>query len=170
MDPVKRAREFNQRGLAAMDCGQFDAAAEFFRNATVAVPHAAGAHNNLGFALFQLGRYQEAIESYDRAVEIQPNYAAAYDNRANALYQLKSFEAVVSYDAAIAINPDYPGVHRRKGLALMKLGRYADALRSFDQEPASDAALAEMIRADCPPGARIRIAPGRGKAPRVAHR
>jgi hypothetical protein len=59
MDPVKRAREFNQRGLAAMDCGQFDAAAEFFRNATVAVPHAAGAHNNLGFALFQLGRYQD---------------------------------------------------------------------------------------------------------------
>ena len=112
--------------------------------------------SNKGMALFSLERYEEAFEAFDRAVKIDPEGGDAWCLRGSALSRLdKSEEAIESFDEAKKHchpahfdMPRFTWIPRRgdtslkddvskpcylKGVVLMGLGRYEEAVKSFDE-------------------------------------
>ncbi|GAA2640701.1 hypothetical protein GCM10010399_87880 [Dactylosporangium fulvum] len=85
----------------------------------------------------------KAVEAYDRALAVQPRYVSALVNKAVTLSDMgRMEEAVRSADEAIRVidagntPDDVPNARAyafgAKGAALLKLGRYQDALAAID--------------------------------------
>jgi len=82
--PPPEAAAYRQ-GLAALQRGDFEAAAADFTEALRLNPRNAGALVNRGAARARQGRYAEAVADYDLALAIDPTLAEAWCNRAGAL-------------------------------------------------------------------------------------
>jgi tetratricopeptide (TPR) repeat protein len=65
--------------------GEFEAAADSYRQALSLAPSYADLHNQLGVALHAADRDDEALQAFTRALEINPRYIEARLNRAIAL-------------------------------------------------------------------------------------
>lgn len=112
--------------------------------------------SNRGLALFKLGRYEEAIKAFDRTLEMDPGFAGAWCSRGSALMELKRYEeALESFEKAKEnaevmgfafprftwvpstenkeLKHDISHACFLKGLALSMLGRYKEAVESFDE-------------------------------------
>ena len=76
---------FYNLGNACHNRGEFEPAAEAYREAVRFNPRDADSWNNLGKTLKELNRLEEAIAAYSRALEIRPEMAVAHCNRAIAL-------------------------------------------------------------------------------------
>jgi len=68
------------RGLAAINNGDWAAAVAANREALALDPSSADACNNLGWALAQLGRRDEAAQAYRRALAPRPGDDRARNN------------------------------------------------------------------------------------------
>ncbi len=69
-------------GLTALNAGQNEEAAEWFRAALLGNPRSADAWNNRGWAQYKLGFLAQARASYLRAIEITPSHERARNNLA----------------------------------------------------------------------------------------
>jgi tetratricopeptide (TPR) repeat protein len=89
------------------------------------------------------GDFDAALASYDRALAIQPRYTAALANKATTLHDMgRDPGAIAVADEVIRIVDADDAIDRTpearatalgvKGAALFTLGRYAEALESFD--------------------------------------
>ena len=106
-DPA--AEHWFQRGLALEESGApIEQAAQAYRRAVEANPHAAGALVNLGTIAFRGKKLREAEEFYIRAAEADPQYALAQFNLAN-LYDEQGLveEARGHYLQALSLNNRY---------------------------------------------------------------
>ena len=74
------ARLYNSRGAAALETGQYSAAATAFRQAVSLAPSNARAHYNLGNAYEELHDFDQAIGEYQHALELDDGLVAAYNN------------------------------------------------------------------------------------------
>lgn len=94
--------------------------------------------NNRGEKLFSLGRYFEALSSYNHALLIDSESSLVLANRCGVLSQLeRHLEALKSCDLALKGNQEWGKsgevlVWNNKGNALFNLGRYEEALVSFN--------------------------------------
>ena len=88
-----------------------------------------------GNTLCSLGRLEEAIASYDKALEIKPDYYEAWNYRGIILcdYLGRYEEAIISFNKAIEIKPDCYEAWYNRGVALRNLGRFDEAITSYDQ-------------------------------------
>ena len=99
-----------------------------------------------GLALQTMGRLETALGSYGRALRIDPENVMAragqcavaaelgYSGGAGNSYQGCTLgESVVAYEQALAQQPDTETLWFQQGLALEQLGRYAQALTSYEQ-------------------------------------
>ena len=87
-----------------------------------------------GIALAEVGRYPEAEVALARAVSLRPDdaprsTAAASRCRGSIAPPRRS----ICHDRALAINPANPAALNNRGHALLALGRYAEALDSYDR-------------------------------------
>ncbi|MEM7062110.1 MAG: tetratricopeptide repeat protein [Cyanobacteria bacterium P01_B01_bin.77] len=99
-----------------------------------------------GLALQTMGRLETALGSYGRALRVDPEnvmaragqcavaaelgYSGGYGNS----YQGCTLgESVIAYEQALAQQPDAETLWFQQGLALEQLGRYAQALTSYEQ-------------------------------------
>jgi tetratricopeptide (TPR) repeat protein len=91
--------------------------------------------------LRDLGKVEESLPLFDRALEIGPEdeeYWFALTNKGTALAKIDRHEEAISlYDQSL-LNPDknwddIREIWHAKGESLMKLGRYEDALVSFQE-------------------------------------
>lgn len=106
-----------------------------------------------GSNLEKIGRYEEAVISYDRALEIEPDDYYIWCLRGDALGKLGKYEeAIASYDKIIEIDvnerflktnsenieieemqDDYYFIWLIRGDALKELGKYEEAIVSYDR-------------------------------------
>ena len=89
---------------------------------------------NLGLAFFKIGKYEQAIKSYDNAISRNPNYYEAWINKGIAESNLALYgDALLSFRSAAELDTQNPLASTNIGLLLVKLGRYNESVKFFDE-------------------------------------
>ena len=80
--------------------------------------------------------FKQAINDYANAIKLKPNYWQAYRNKARTHIYLKQYEqAIIDLTAAISYVKDTTtGLYYLRGEALYCSGKYAYAIKDFDEE------------------------------------
>ena len=92
-------------GIAALQRGDFEQAAEFMRQVLDLEPKAVDAYFFLGQASMGLGRPGQAVDAFDQAVLLDSGFAPAYLGRARVLQALSPDKVAVDYANAIKADP-----------------------------------------------------------------
>lgn len=96
-------------GNEAYERGDYEAALEAYRRASVAAPERPEPRYNAGLALHRLGRFEDAVQETARALPIEDalEAARAHYNLGNHYVRLGRLpEAFVSYRQALLLDPD----------------------------------------------------------------
>jgi tetratricopeptide (TPR) repeat protein len=126
------AADLFQRGLAAHQCGQLQAAAEIYRQVLQLWPGHADSAHLLGVVAHQSGQGALAIEHIRHAIGLDPLQAHYHYNLGLALLATgRVDDAVVVFDAALRLRPDYPEVHYNRGNALKQQDRTREAAECY---------------------------------------
>ena len=121
----KKARPYNNRGLAYMDRGNIIQAVSDYTRAAAINPRYADAYNNRGVAYTQQGNFTQAISDLTQAIEIKPNYIEAYNNIGITYYQQGNItQAFSEFNRAIEVNPNYPKAYYNRGVAYYMIKKY----------------------------------------------
>ena len=149
---------WNKLGMTQVQLGQFTGALDSFDHALKLDPYFVKAWVNKGDALTNLGNTQEAIDAYDRAIAINPNDLRALVNKGVNLQVLgrqeeaqKVFNEVIRIsDKEIRTHPNDAkfdaGLWTYRALAFTKLGRYREALQSYDEALSVDPKHNEALK------------------------
>jgi tetratricopeptide (TPR) repeat protein len=136
---------WNKLGTTQSKLGQYEGAVDSFEHAIKLDPYFGQAWVKKGDALKNLGKTGDAIEAYDRAIAINPNDLHALVNKGVGLQELgnqeeaqKVFNEVIRLsDKEIRVHPNDARfdaeLYNYRALAFTKLGRYREALQSYDQ-------------------------------------
>ena len=90
-------------------------------------------HKAAGNAAFKEGRFNEAATHFTAAIAADPSNAVLFSNRSGARVAPRaSEEALADAERATALRPDWAKGFSRKGAALYGLGRYAEAIATFE--------------------------------------
>ena len=137
-------------GNALSAAGNMAAAAASFQQAVVYAPDKVDGWANLALALRHQGRYDEASEAYREALQRAPGDAELHTSLGITLHRMNRLEdAVEHYRTALELAPN--GTETAEtcanlGNALRDLGRFGEALESYDRalaiRPELDPALA----------------------------
>lgn len=105
--PKASADSLYNEGVAAMQKGDFAAAAGKFQEAIQLKADFAAAHNNLAFSLRKQGQknFELALRHYNKAIELDPKLAQAYHYR-GVLQVLQGNEAAAKADHAKLLELD----------------------------------------------------------------
>lgn len=126
------SQEFNEKGFAAFNAADFNAAISYFSQALDLNQRNDLALNNRALAYRQIENYQQALLDIDSAIEINPTESLYYSTRATIFTKLhRQLEAVVDLDKAINIEPLLEYV-MNKIVILKKLNRYNEALTGIE--------------------------------------
>jgi tetratricopeptide (TPR) repeat protein len=83
---------------------------------------------------FKKGNYEKAIEFYTYATEMDPKNHVYYTNRSLCYASMKKWEkSLRDAEKSVSLKSDWEKGHYRKGCALRELGRYQEALSSFEK-------------------------------------
>lgn len=100
-----------------------------------------------GEGLLAQGDVASAASTLRRVLAQSPTHIGAMEALAKAYWRLSDFESLLPLiERMVALNPYEPGYHALRGGALQGLGRYGDAVRSFERssDPSSQAAIDEL--------------------------
>jgi tetratricopeptide (TPR) repeat protein len=128
----RKARSFNNLGLALSRQGNFKEAMANFDKALALKPNYAQPHYNLGLLLAKLGKLSQGIQYLQTAVQIDPYSHKAHNGLgAVLLVQGDLDSAAVHLKQALKIAPDYPEAHNNLGLVMQRNGDLAAAIDHF---------------------------------------
>jgi serine/threonine-protein kinase len=139
LNPNEDARYvlFLTRGILHFNQRELGEAAADFRSALVLKPDQYNAYLNLAQVDLAQGRFEEAAEQARAALRLRPpaQVVAGYhvERGRNLLREKRYDEAVQECAAALELCPAQPLPHAVRGRALLELGRYEQAERSFDE-------------------------------------
>jgi len=91
------AIQYRIKGYVYQQQGDYDQAAENYKNAIVRNPFYVCAYNDLGIVYEQQGWYDRAQEQYIKAIELDPTYVSAYSNLALLNERLGDLDAACYY-------------------------------------------------------------------------
>lgn len=121
--------------LAAM--GRNDSSLVAFDRAIALKPDFADAWNNRGALKLQMGNLAGTIADCSRAIELDPRHRDAFANRSLAYVQSGQFDkAIPDSRRAVELQPGRPDNYLQLGtiaFALSRLGRYGEAVATFDE-------------------------------------
>ncbi len=118
-------------GVIALQCGNFEAAADLIQQA-IDVQPSANFYCNLGNALKEQGRRREAIASYRQALTRDANLAEAWCNLGDVLLdEGEPEEAANCCRRAIEMRPGFAEAHCNLGNALLKQGKLDGAIGCY---------------------------------------
>ncbi|MFF5157795.1 tetratricopeptide repeat protein [Streptomyces sp. NPDC000348] len=130
------------RGIALRELGRPTEALDAFAEANRCDPAHAQAMFDRGNVFLDLRQPENAVEAYARAVAIEPRYADALVNKGVTLSDLdRPAEALADLDEAVRLHAANEAVggahaighaHGARGAALIKLGRYEEAVAAID--------------------------------------
>eukprot|EP00403_Amphidinium_massartii_P044006 CAMPEP_0178439132 /NCGR_PEP_ID=MMETSP0689_2-20121128/35987_1 /TAXON_ID=160604 /ORGANISM="Amphidinium massartii, Strain CS-259" /LENGTH=494 /DNA_ID=CAMNT_0020061629 /DNA_START=12 /DNA_END=1492 /DNA_ORIENTATION=+ len=94
--------------------------------------HLADSEKEKGNEAFYSKDYEEAEAYYSRSIQYTPSDPSTWANRALVRLKLENSQgALQDCEHSLALNPRYMKALHRKGKALYELGRYEEAVRSF---------------------------------------
>lgn len=133
--PVRRAYLLWEQGYILHSLGEYESAAERFRQSIEAYPTAEG-HTFLGWSLSHLGQTEEAIAQCKKAIALDPDYGNPYNDIGVYLIDLgRPDEAVPWLKKAMQAKRyccvHYP--HFNLGRILLMKGRVEEAARAFER-------------------------------------
>lgn len=149
---------WNKLGMTQAQLGQFGEAADSFNRAVKLDPYFGKAWVNLGDALTNLGKTQDATDAYNRAIAINPNDLRALVNKGvNSQERGEQEEAQKVFAEVIRISDKEIRSHPNdakfdaelwtyRALAFTKLGRYREALQSYDEALSIDPKHIEALK------------------------
>lgn len=127
-------------GDAQLDMGEWQAAADFYRQALAIEPDHAGIQNNLGLALSKLRQYEPARDALRRALAIDPQSANARYTLGSIAHELGDLdEAAAWLTEAVAIEPGFAAGFAFLANVYRELGRTGEAItacrRALELDP-----------------------------------
>ncbi|MGB8699293.1 MAG: tetratricopeptide repeat protein [Thermosynechococcaceae cyanobacterium] len=138
---------WNNHGYALYHLGRLKEAVASYDKALTLQPNYPEAWNNRGRALKELGLLQEAIDSYGKALALKPDFDEAETNRAlaqQALNEQPQDNRV--YDTVLDLNLDYLEAWFHKANSLVYLGRYEEAIASYNKVLAYQSAHRDLTK------------------------
>ena len=88
----------------------------------------------LGTKAFTAKDYGKAIEHFSDAIKENPSDHTLYSNRSACYFNTHdSTKALEDAEKCIAIKADWDKGHQRKAMALQQLGKYDDAIKSYEE-------------------------------------
>jgi tetratricopeptide (TPR) repeat protein len=139
LNPNEDARYvlFLTRGILRFDQRELESAAADFRSAVALKPDQYNAYLNLGHVYLAQGQFKHAADMVGRAMRLRPpaRVVCSYQvERGRCLMRDRRYEeALRACEEALELAPDQPLPLAVRGRALLALGRYEPAERSFDQ-------------------------------------
>lgn len=122
----------NNLGVILADRGEYEKAAEHYRQGIALNPNQGEGYYSLAQALTKLpGREAEARQNLATAIRLNPKLAAAHSAYATLLARMpgRRDEAIRHFEAALQLRPDHAEDHSNLGLLLAALpGRLEDAV------------------------------------------
>lgn len=101
--PGGEVYDWYRRGLALLESGDADAAAQVLEHANAVAPESASVLEALARALFDAGRYAPAVSAFERLVERDPGSDYARFGLGLALTRLDRFKEAVDHLALAAV-------------------------------------------------------------------
>ena len=145
------------KGIEELNAGQLDAAIETFRQVTTTVPAFADAHYHMGLAYYQRAEFQKAIEAFSETLKRLPrdidaliklglasHKAGDADARDRLAKRAFYEQAIKAYQTALEIQPHNVEALNNLGLAYQELGRFDDAIATYQEGLTLSPALPQL--------------------------
>lgn len=121
-------------GLAYLDAGKYELAADRFLAVLELDPVNVDAHNELAIALVNMGQYEMAIIGLNLAIQFDPTYVRSYYNRGVAFAKMgQDGKAILDYTKAIELDPKEPDAYANRGNAYFRLGSNEKAFADYNK-------------------------------------
>ena len=129
---IESARAWEDRGNAALDRGEWSAAADLFRRGLALDPDHPALRHRLGTALYVLGDAAGARAEFERVMRESPNFPAAhYSAGVLLLEEGRHREAIARFETALRYQPTDGEVRLRLALSLRRAGDPAAAFEHY---------------------------------------
>ena len=129
---IKNVQALNQRGVAALQNGNYQEAIRLFRDSVALDDQNPDSFNNLGWALYAAGDAVGAEKSYRRALELDPVNADFLNNLGIALGGLDRLEeAKAVYEEALIFQWKDPEIFHNYGVLLQEMGNLDQAQEAY---------------------------------------
>lgn len=130
LDP-RHYQSLNLLGIIHLEKKNYPEAVLVLEKCAAINPEFPDAHNNLGTAYLEMGLKDKAMAEYQKAFSINGNSLAGF-NLANLYFDKKELPTALDYiEKAIQKSPGEARVHNLKGVILNEMGRYREAIESF---------------------------------------
>ena len=121
------------RGEALLELKQFKEAEQAFSEFLRVDKSVADVYRARGLIRAKLKNHIGSMEDYTRALELEPDSAKMRTHRGWAYILRAEKLALEDFDSAIKLNPEYGDAYNGRGYALVKLGRYREAVQDADE-------------------------------------
>ncbi|MES9905924.1 MAG: sulfotransferase [Sedimenticola sp.] len=129
----KKAVKYYEQGLKLYNKGRLAESIRYYKKALKISPDFTEAIVNLGNIFLEMGRLKEACSAYRRAVDLHPTHPMLLSNLGNAHQLLEENNKAIHYlNKAITSAPDYADAHNNLGNTLRALGRFEEAIASYE--------------------------------------
>ena len=132
------------RGMRALDSGDFKAAVEHFRKGVELAPDNPSLRHKLGTALSLMGDTAGAVEQFRETVHRSPDFAQAHYSLGVLLAAHgQTKDGIEQLSAAVRYDPNYVDARLRLGEMLGRTGQFEQALAQYKQVLAIDPRVAD---------------------------
>jgi tetratricopeptide (TPR) repeat protein len=132
------------RGIRALDSGDFQAAASFFRKGVELAPDNPSLRHKLGTALSLTGDTRGAFEQFEETVRRSPSFSQAHYSLGVLLAaSARDPEAVTRFSTAIRYEPNYVEARLQLAAALARTGQLDKSLAQYRQVLTVDPRVAD---------------------------
>lgn len=112
------------------DAGQWDLAAESYRQFLRQIPDSAAGHSNLGVVYAHQRKFEDAAREYGAALKIDPSLTGVYLNLGIAYFQEEKYaKAAPALERFLARDPQSRQAQELLGLCDLELDKYEDAVK-----------------------------------------
>jgi len=131
LDP-RHYQSLNLLGIIYIEKKNYAEAVSALENCAAINPDFPDAHNNLGTAYLEMGLKDKALTEYLKAFSLDGNPYAGF-KLANLYFDMKELPMALDYiEKAVQKSPAEARVHNLKGVILNEMGRYREAIESFE--------------------------------------
>ena len=136
--PAQAKNQTMERGLAAINNGQYQLAIDLYTQAInsgeLSENNLSISYNNRGVAHNRAGDDEAAIEDYSRAIQVNPRYFTALSNRAYLYYKSGRYSlASQDYTTCLDLQPGSPLMFFNRALCHKELNKLNQAMSDFSK-------------------------------------
>ncbi len=137
-------RAHETRGVAALDRGDWNEAADHFRRGLALEPDHPALRHRVGTALYMMGDHVGALAEFERVVKTSPNYPGAHYSIGVILQaEGRHPEAVERFLATLRYQPTDGDARLRLAVSLRRAGEPEEALRHYETVLGMDSAIVD---------------------------